>query len=79
MKHQISNLKRNIIAQILNMDDDQLRQLNDLLIDQIDDIDKSILYTCQNCERKLGKCPGDDICPENNLKECKRRFSKYIQ
>lgn len=79
MKRQISNLKRNIIAQIMNMDNDQLRQLNDLLIDQFDDIDKSILFTCQNCERKFGKCPGDDICPEYNLKECQIRYNKYIQ
>lgn len=79
MKRQIRNLKRNIIAQIMNMDNDQLRQLNDLLIDQFDDIDKSILFTCQNCERKFGKCPGDDICPEDNLKECQIRYNKYIQ
>lgn len=79
MKHQISNLKRNIIAQIMNMDNDQLRQLNDLLIDQFDDIDKSILFTCQNCKRKFGKCPGDDIFPEDNLKECQIRYNKFIQ
>lgn len=74
----IDRMKLALIDQITNMTTEQFKRLNDILCEEYDFnhrcINKSAIFTCEDCRRLYGKC-----IKSEQTKECDERFMKYLE
>lgn len=74
----IDRMKQNIIRQIEDMTVEQYKRLNNILCEKYDfnpeSVNKTIIFTCQDCKKLYGKC-----IESKRTEECDERFVRYMK